>query len=281
MQPGNTLLFRAASAWEGQLKPQGSGNAENPIRIGAYGSDGQSRPIFNGNGLVRDTVYLCDVEYYEVSGLEVTNWGETVAERRAVYVENTGMGVMDHIVLQDLYIHDVNARVDMRRNYEGGIICIVNGVSKPSVEEDSKFHDLRIENNRFENVDYGAIFIRNENMRRGSINWGVGPWVGNTEVVVRGNNMNNIGGDGIVVCESTAPLVERNVARECHMRCNDPCAAIWCINCDDALFQYNEAYLTRKDADGQGFDADGNCHNSCFQYNYSHDNEGGFMLIGN
>ena len=31
--------------------------------------------------------------------------------------------------------------------------------------------------------------------------------------------------------------------------------------------------------DGQGFDSDYNCRNSLFQYNYSHDNDGGFMLI--
>ena len=280
-RPGDTILFRAGSVWSGQLKPQGSGSEGNPITIASYGSENGSRPILNGNGLVRDTVYLLDVEYYEVRDLEITNLGASVEERRAVYVENTGMGVMDHIYLQNLYIHDVNARVDMRRNHEGGIICMVTGASREGVTEESKFNDLLIENNIFKNVDYGAVFVRNMNMNRGSINWGVDPWIGNTNVVVRGNNLDDIGGDGIVVCECIAPLVEYNVAKECHMRCNDPCAAIWCINCDDALFQFNEAYLTRKDTDGQAFDADGNCHNTCFQYNYSHDNEGGFMLICN
>jgi hypothetical protein len=31
--------------------------------------------------------------------------------------------------------------------------------------------------------------------------------------------------------------------------------------------------------DGQGFDSDYRCRRSVFQYNYSHDNEGGFMLV--
>ena len=31
--------------------------------------------------------------------------------------------------------------------------------------------------------------------------------------------------------------------------------------------------------DGQAFDSDGFCRNTVFQYNYSHDNDGGFMLI--
>lgn len=284
LQPGDTVLFRAGSVWNGeQLKPQGSGTEEQPITIGAYGaSEGGARyPIFNGNGL-REVVWLCDVEYYNVSDLEITNHGAKVAERRAVYVQNTGIGAMEHIHLTNLWIHDVNGRVDLRRNEEGGIICMVTNKSKEGVTEPSKFHDLLIENNRFSNVDYGAVFVRNKNLRRGTIDWpDTYPWVANTEVVIRGNNLENIGGDGIVMCECESGLVEYNVAKECHMRCEDPCAAIWCINSDNTVLQFNEAYLTRKDKDGQAFDADGNCHNTCFQYNYSHDNEGGFMLICN
>jgi hypothetical protein len=45
------------------------------------------------------------------------------------------------------------------------------------------------------------------------------------------------------------------------------------------LLQLNEAALTHTTLDGQGFDADYNSRNTLFQYNYSHDNEGGFMLI--
>ena len=39
--------------------------------------------------------------------------------------------------------------------------------------------------------------------------------------------------------------------------------------------------MTRGDLDGQPFDCDGLCRNTTYQYNYSHDNEGGFMLICN
>jgi hypothetical protein len=41
----------------------------------------------------------------------------------------------------------------------------------------------------------------------------------------------------------------------------------------------NEASFCRTTKDGQGFDSDFNSHNSIYRYNYSHDNEGGFMLI--
>jgi hypothetical protein len=54
---------------------------------------------------------------------------------------------------------------------------------------------------------------------------------------------------------------------------------IWPWDCDDAILQYNEAYLTRTTRDGEGFDSDWFSHNTIIQYNYSHDNEGGFCLI--
>ena len=56
-------------------------------------------------------------------------------------------------------------------------------------------------------------------------------------------------------------------------------AGIWPWSTDNSLFQLNEAAFTRTTQDGQGFDSDYNSSNTKFQYNYSHDNEGGFLLI--
>ena len=44
--------------------------------------------------------------------------------------------------------------------------------------------------------------------------------------------------------------------------------------------QYNEAYDVKLvGGDGQGYDVDIDCVNTKVQYNYSHDNEGGFILL--
>lgn len=44
--------------------------------------------------------------------------------------------------------------------------------------------------------------------------------------------------------------------------------------------QYNEVYGNRLGGgDGQGLDVDINCNDTVVQYNYSHDNEGGFVLV--
>jgi hypothetical protein len=74
-------------------------------------------------------------------------------------------------------------------------------------------------------------------------------------------------------------LIEHNVARNCNGRARSYNAGIWPWSTDNSRFQLNEASWTHTTLDGQGFDSDFNSRNTVFQYNYSHDNEGGFMLI--
>jgi hypothetical protein len=98
-------------------------------------------------------------------------------------------------------------------------------------------------------------------------------------VVIRGNVLEDIGGDGIKIWGSNGALVERNVIRGGRMRCDDYAAGIWPFASDDTVIQFNEVSGMKGIKDGQGFDSDYLCHRSLFQYNYSHDNEGGFFLI--
>jgi hypothetical protein len=98
-------------------------------------------------------------------------------------------------------------------------------------------------------------------------------------VVIRGNLLEDIGGDGIKIWGSNGALVERNVIRGGRMRCDDYAAGIWPFASDDTVIQFNEVSRMKGTKDGQGFDSDYLCRRSIFQYNYSHDNEGGFFLI--
>jgi hypothetical protein len=220
---------------------------------------------------------LYNQSFWEINNLEITNLGATRDTRRAVWVEAHDIGIASHIYLKGLYIHDVNGllgRDDLETS--GGIFIRATGGVTPT-----KFDDVLIEGNTFKTVDSSAVFTRNDWRNRGTRTDGTGPWLGFTKVVVRNNTLTDIGSDGIVICEAASPLIEYNVAGDTNKRATGPHVAIWNINTDDALFQYNEAYLTRNLslADGAGFDADGLSNRTVFQYNYSHDNEGGFMLI--
>ena len=273
--PGDHIYLKRGSVFLGQLWPKGSGEEARPIVMTSYGEG--AKPQLRGEGQVQEALRLYNQSYWEISDLDISNWGANPEPRRALWVENQDAGRLSHIYLRDLDIHDVNGRVSDRYYEDGGIICMVTGGARPSY-----FDDLLIENNRIWHVDYDGIFIRNQWMNRGSRVDGIGPWTPNTRVVVRGNDLRDIGGDGAVVCECQSPLVEHNYAQDCHIRATKTWSAgLWCINSDDALFQYNEVCFTRGDLDGQAFDCDGLCNRTVYQYNYSHDNEGGFMLICN
>lgn len=97
--------------------------------------------------------------------------------------------------------------------------------------------------------------------------------------------LENIGGDGIVAKVCKSPLIQYN---ECNRACsratggNVNNAAVWVWQCKDAVIQYNEVYntgLKGGNKDGQAFDSDFNCEGTVIQYNYSHDNDGGFVLL--
>ncbi len=271
-QPGDLILLKAGSSWTGQLRPKGSGTDGAPIVVDMYGEG--PKPAIHGAGLYPETVKLFNQQYWEIGNLELTNVGEERQTRRAVWIEAQDIGTARHIHLQNLDIHDVNGQTQVQDLESGGIIVRVTGSATPT-----KFDDVLIENNTFADVDSTGIFVRSNWRNRDTRTDGVGPWLGMTNVVIRGNSLNRTGGDAIIVCEGDGPLVEHNVAAHSYYDSVGYHAAIWAINSDDALFQYNEAYATHNTLDGMAFDIDELCNNCVMQYNYSHDNEGGFMLL--
>jgi hypothetical protein len=264
-QPGDRILFRAGTVYTGQLKPKGSGKEGAPIIVDRYGVG--SKPRIDGQGLHRDTVLLENVEFWEVNNLEVTNLGpERKAWQTGIKVFSNGFGTMRHIHLKNLYVHDVNG--DLKKETEGcGIIVVSDG------EKQSRFDGLLIEDCHVLRTDRNGICMKSEFVNRSK------NWFPSLNVVIRGNRVEDCGGDGIKPWGADGGLVEYNVVEGARRRCDDPAAGIWPWSCDNTLIQYNEASDVKGTKDGQGFDSDYNSRNSIFQYNYSHDNEGGFILI--
>jgi hypothetical protein len=262
-RPGDRLLFKAGSRCSGQLKPQGSGAQVDgkvmPVTIGKYGEG--ALPRLDGEGKVLDALLLRNVQFWEVEDLEITNQGTNRAPwRTGVRVATDGFGKMRHIVLRRLYVHDVNG--DLRKDREG---CGIFFESRGGNE--SHFDGLRIEDCHLLRTDRNGICQRTAGRTR------------SLGVVIRGNLLEDIGGDCIKPWGSNGPLVERNVVRGGRTRCDDYAAGIWPFACDDAVIQFNEVSGVKGTKDGQAFDSDYQSHRALFQYNYSHDNEGGFMLV--
>jgi hypothetical protein len=262
-QPGDRILLKSGSVWQGQLMPASSGAEGAPLIIDRYGQG--PRPRIDGAGKVEDAVRLYNVQFLEIRNLEVTNHGEDAKVRRGVHVFLDNFGTGKHIVVSGLYIHDVNGTNQIKDN--GGIIFRTNGNKTPS-----RFDGLTIERNIVWKVDRSAIAAQSYHFSRRR-------WFPSVNVVIRDNFVDDVGGDGIVPWATESVLVEHNMARNCNRRAGNYNAGIWPWSTDNSLFQLNEASLTRTTQDGQGFDSDYNSQNTLFQYNYSHDNEGGFMLV--
>ena len=265
--PGDRILFKSGSAWQGQLAPRSSGAEGAPIVFDRYGEG--TRPRIEGGGQVEDVIRLYNVQHVEVRSFEVTNLGSQPAFRRGVHIFLDNYGTARHIVVSGLYIHDVNGINGVEHNHKdnGGIIFRTVGNKVPS-----RFDGLLIERNIVWKVDRSAIAADSYHALRNR-------WFPSLNVVIRDNYVADIGGDGIVPWATDGVLVEHNIARDCNHRAGSYNAGIWPWSTDNSLFQLNEAYSTHTTLDGEGFDSDFNSRHTLFQYNYSHDNEGGFLLI--
>lgn len=269
-QAGSTISFKAGCMWTGQLYPKGSGTGGNPITIDMYGSG--NKPVIAGGGTVADTFYLYNQQYWVVKNLEITNDSASAGKRKGVHIVAQNIGTCNFIHLQNLYVHHVKG--DNTDKLTGGIVIEVLGNVTPT-----KFNDVLIDGCTVKNVDRTGIETMSYWQARGGHQSSGGVWTPSTNLVVSNNVLEDIGGDGIVIRHATAPLIQYNVASNCNNRANTYNAAFWPGNADDAVFQYNEAYLTHLTQDGQGFDCDYDCNRTIIQYNYSHDNEGGFLLV--
>ncbi len=268
-QPGDRILFKAGTVYTGQLKPQGSGAEGKPIIVDMYGVG--NKPRIDGKGLHLDTVLLENIEYWELNNLEITNLApKRMKGQSGVTVSSNGFGTMRHIHLKNLYVHHVNGHLkkSSSADIEGHGIC-----ARSIGDKLSRFDGLLIEDCHVVSTDRNGICMRSKFVER-HLNW-----FPSLNVVIRGNVVEDCGGDGIKPWGVDGCLVEYNVVNGARMRCPGFAAGIWPWSADNTVFQYNEACNVKGTKDGQGFDSDYNSRNNLFQYNYSHDNDGGFMLV--
>jgi hypothetical protein len=260
---GDRIMLRAGSRWEGHLVLSSSGSEGAPILVDQYGEG--ALPRIDGDGKVENVIELINVEEIEVRHIEITNRGEQSGLRRGVLVAVENFGTAHHLLISDLYIHDINGTNE--RKETGGILFRTVGDKVPS-----RFDDLLIQRNIVWKVDRSAIAAQSSESARSR-------WNPSLHVVIRDNYVEDIGGDGIVPWATDGALIEHNVVLHCNSRAGSFNAGIWPWSTDNSLFRLNEAAFTQTTRDGEGFDSDYNSRNTQFLYNYSHDNEGGFMLI--
>ncbi len=270
---GDSILFKCDGIWNGQLAIKGSGTPGRPIVIGSY--DSGNKPVINGLGLVTNTVQFNGQHHLELQDLHITNFGSAPEFRRAIYFQAEDMGPIEHLLLRRLEISDVNGVVDNTEasKNNGGIIFEISGTAR-----DTWFDTLVIEDCYIHDVDRTGIANLSTWSNRtltSSTNW-----VPSRNIIIRGNIFEQTGANALIVRVADKPLMEHNLFTHCAIKGSGN--ACFSFNTDGAVWQYNEACFTKYNAgddDAGGFDSDYKSTNTLIQYNYSHDNEWGAVLL--
>ena len=346
--PGDTVLLKKESVFEDQalkFTKEDSGTAEAPVKISTYGEG--KRPQINTNGhgkwelnygtpldnqnhkwkgTVSSSILIEDAEYLEIEGLELTNNrnSATDTEKDKAYndayaMDRTGVagvakdnGTVDHIVLNDLYIHNVTGNVYNKHMTNGGIYFIVEKPTNEGETGIARYNDIQIRNCSLDTVNRWGIAVGYTYQWRqfttGALSDATMAKYASSNVVIENNYLNHVGGDAITTMYLDRPLVQYNVSENAAEQINTKdysqqqpsldangnengkqwvnagrvAAAIWPWKCKNAIFQYNECFRTLHASDGNGdgqpWDADyGDGTN--YQYNYSHGNTASTIMF--
>lgn len=287
--PGDRILLARGNSWTGQLAPQGQGTAASPITISAYGTG--APPRLNGASLAGGAVVsLQNQSHWVIENLDVVsnsgvdNFGTLTSDgtpRSGIQVRNTtGNTTVSGIVIRNNTVSDVNGcfhctGIDAHVN--GGIVADTTALG-------ANFAGVLIEGNRVENVGRTGIVVWDASYFTTSQTQVVQAAL-STGVTIRGNTVIDPDSDGILAFGTDGALLEHNVVRGAGQRTivgssMSAAAGLWPTRAMNTIIQFNEVSGTRlHGTDGQGFDVDLGSTNTRVQYNYSHDNEGGFLLL--
>ena len=326
LQPGDKVLLERGSVFVDEyLHIKGSGSKEAPIVIDVYGDENAPKPLIqtNGKGVlyqdfgksldntnhqnkgnVSSCILLYDVEYIEISNIAMTNEGnfaEGEVYNTARRMDRTGVagvaeniGTVDHIYLRNLDIRNVQGNVYNKHMCNGGIYFVCHKADNEAATGIARYDDILIEGCRLDKVNRWGIAVGYTAYWDGipyglNIDLETCKTYGSTGVVIRGNYLTEVGGDGITTMYCAEPLIEYNVVDG---YCRDitssvyqypenrggmVAAGIWPWMCKSPVFQYNECYDSTYNQDGQAWDADWG-DNAIYQYNYSCNNAGGAVM---
>jgi len=262
--PGDRVLLERGKRFEGQLLIKGRGEPGRPVIVDAFGEG--ALPILDGKGLsdYKGVLQIDDSGQIEVGNLEITNAFGTKTKSNGILVRDNSGEKHSRIYIRNCYVHHITSD-DSNRTAKSGDKNL--GGIRLTTGNGTQWDDVLIENNRIEYAGRSGITTSGQT---------------STNLRIRKNLVAYASGDGIIMRAAFKGLCEYNVAHHCGYKGNagstEVSASIWSAWSEACVFQYNEAYAHFANSDAGGFDVDMHSKGTVFQYNYSHDNAGGFIL---
>lgn len=293
-KPGDSILFNRKGKWVGTLMPNGNGALNNKIVIGAYG-EGKA-PIIDAEGIKLKTefmssaVVLYNQEYWEIRDIEVRNFEKgnpaKPTRKAGILVMAKDKGTLHDFIIENVKIAHVNGSLKTREN--GGIFFKIIADNNLEKKVPTNFDGIYINKCYFFDVDRGGFLNQSVWKKRdfdskfGEIcnDSKVNTWFPSKNILIENCKFENIGGNGLVTRVADSPIVQYNLFYKNSLKTTGN--ASYPYNCDNALWQFNEASHTvynEGDIDASGFDSDYMCKNTIIQYNYSHNNDWGGLLV--
>ncbi|OQP62261.1 CBM96 family carbohydrate-binding protein [Niastella populi] len=277
LQQGDKILFKRGGVYKGSLFPKIIPASTAVTKIGAYGEG--NKPILDAEGKESFVLMFFNTPCLEVADLTITQTANDIpAIRRGAGYVAEDLGEVKHVYFRNLNFENIIGNRgkddgDLFAKRNAGLVLEITGNNIPTY-----MNGYLVEGCRFYRVGrHGAVNQSTWSKRTLTSNTN---WVPSKNIVIRKNVFEETASDGLIVRVADAPLIEYNLFRRCSKDLSGN--ASFTFNCDNALWQYNEACYTvynTGDADAAGFDSDYKSKNTIFQYNYAHHNEYGDMLI--
>lgn len=268
------------------------------------------------NAKVNYVLQFYNVEYWEVSDLEIMDpnsdayltqgsgkWignSANAVYRSGITVQAEDIGILEHIYIDNVIIHGFHGPGTNIGKTTGGITMnvITNGDRNRALSVPTQINDIRVTNCEIYDVGRSGINFLTPWSFRTEEKWG--PFDYGTrgydylpyeDFYMANNYIHDIDGDGTIIDNCSGAVAEYNLVTKCCLRPattgGGAAVGLFNWNSDDTTFQFNEVYDIRPGAgatasnDSQGIEIDALNDRTWVQYNYVHDNTGGFMMLCN
>jgi hypothetical protein len=215
-----------------------------------------------------------------VEDLQITNSGASAGDRAGILAYNDTSGTLNGITITNNTVDNVNGYLWGYYGADAGIaVDIDGGLANPGV-----YSGVSITNNAVWNVDRVGVWV-------GSLAENGAISARSNGVTISGNQMTDLGADGIVVRYTGGAQILNNLVYHAGSwtggtnsgspSYNNPFPdGIWAVNSDSPTVAGNEVYgfVSQGSGDGDALDCDLHTTNCLMQYNYSHNDVEGFWM---
>jgi hypothetical protein len=293
--PGDRVLFKSGDVWRGMFWPKGSGEPAHPVRIGAYG--GGARPVIDGDGY-QASVLLFNDDHYELADLELTNQasyldggGKAKSEPGfggAVNDFGTGRNVrfglkvvassrsLSGFRLSNLHVRGVFPSPTNAAYTHQGYGIKFESQSDLSTNMIRTIADVDIDGITVRETGHYGVWIKPLGLTGNDVHK-------HDDFTLRNSTFLNTGGAGFVPVKASNVIVEHNVfdgsGSSIDPRMWARGSGLWPFDSRGVVIQHNVVRNARGPLDSYGVHIDYNNENVVVQYNYSQNNEGGFVQI--